>query len=261
MKLFIYNKFAKQLDLPGLVGPFESSDKLLEYVKYVPHDSSELELLEAQQASEKYPECYKTPANPEDHLEELSNIVQDRDDSFGEWLSEQHSDEQHFEMQDQFDKTSSISKARTLVRIAQSAVFKVERSAEAIELMQKALMSEFRQWDLYYAYKSQLKGLSRDIIEEHFAEHAEEEAEHIEVLQRYLVTSGIQPTKERHEIPKIDGSDIEKIIGLQYKFEVEAVRNYQELLEHLEDSDPLRIEVENILAKEMEHAQDLQLLF
>ena len=156
---------------------------------------------------------------------------------------------------------SKIAKARTAVRIAQALITEIERSDQVVELLQEALQAEFQQWDLYYAYKAELQGLEREPIADHFAEHAEEEAQHIDILQRYLITMGVQPTKDRRKIPILDNPSIEEIISLQYKFEMDAVRKYQEILRNLEDLDPLRIEIEDILATEMEHAQDLQLLF
>lgn len=133
---------------------------------------------------------------------------------------------------------------------------------DVVPLLQKALMSEFRQWDLYYAYKALLMGLSRDPIADHFAEHAEDEADHIDLLQRYIVGMGHKPTVKRLPIPDLESLAIEQIIALQLKFEKEAVKTYQEILQVLDDrpSSALKIDIENLLTKETEHAHDLQLL-
>jgi len=47
---------------------------------------------------------------------------------------------------------------------------------------------------------------------------------------------------------------------MQLKFELEAVDLYKKILGQLEDTSPLKLEIENILIKEQEHAHDLQLL-
>lgn len=154
----------------------------------------------------------------------------------------------------------AISKAQQSIRFAQSLSSKIVRSPETISLLQEALRAEFQQWDLYYAYKNELRGLSREPVADHFQEHADDEAEHIEILQRYLVSMGEQPTKTREPIPAIQ-SGIMHIVALQYKFEMKAVNTYRKILTKLEETDPLKIEIENILAKEQEHAQDLELLF
>jgi bacterioferritin (cytochrome b1) len=152
-----------------------------------------------------------------------------------------------------------ISQARATILTAQILLSDIKRVPEITELLQEALKAEFQQWDLYYAYKDELRGLSRDPIVDHFKEHADDEAEHISILQRYLVSMGVQPTKQRDTIPEIDALRPEAIIQLQLQFEVRAVETYRKLLSLLEETDPLKIEIENILAKEMEHAQDLEL--
>lgn len=132
---------------------------------------------------------------------------------------------------------------------------------EVLDLLQTALTAEFQQWDLYYAYKSQLRGMARDPVSDHFGDHAEEEASHIEILQRYIVGYGEQPTTTRELIPSLGANPtMEEIVKLQLHFEQKAVETYKQLLTLLEETDPLKIEVENILTQEQEHVHDLQLL-
>ena len=54
------------------------------------------------------------------------------------------------------------------VRLAQRALKHAQQlgsySSEVVDLLQKALRGEYQQWDLYYAYKDELSGLSRDNI-------------------------------------------------------------------------------------------------
>lgn len=134
-------------------------------------------------------------------------------------------------------------------------------SLNVVDLLQEALMMEFQQWDLYYGYKEEIRGLSREPIMEHFEEHAKDEANHIDLLQRYLVSMGVKPTKERHPIPHLEEVSSEKIIALQLKHELEAVEKYKQILNEMgEVNNPLKFEIEGILMKEQEHAQDLQLL-
>lgn len=149
--------------------------------------------------------------------------------------------------------------AKTLNKLARPELT-TNIGIEVLDLLQQALINEFQQWDLYYAYKGQLTGLSRDPLMAHFETHAGEEANHIEVLQRYIVGMGAIPTTERKRIPLIKDNSVEAIIELQLEFEVEAVEIYKKILKELnEDSAPLRIEIENILAVETEHMQDLQM--
>lgn len=132
---------------------------------------------------------------------------------------------------------------------------------EIIPFLQEALRGEYQQWDLYYSYKDKIKSLARDSIAKHFEEHAEDEADHIELLQRHIMALGADPTLDRHPIPKLDTFDASAIIELQIKFEQKAVIFYQKILDLLgEDYTALRIDIENTLAKEQEHYHDLQFL-
>ena len=160
----------------------------------------------------------------------------------------------------------NTAKALKKIKTAQEAIsdLKVKLTQTddkpLLPLLQEALKAEFQQWDLYYAYKPMLKGLPRDPIADHFEEHAGDEAEHIDVLQRYIVGMGEVPTVDRRSIPILEEPTIEAIIAMQLKFELEAVDLYKKILGQLEDTSPLKLEIENILMKEMEHSQDLQLL-
>lgn len=130
-----------------------------------------------------------------------------------------------------------------------------------LDLLQEALMGEFRQWDLYYAYKESLLGLCSPSIAADFEENAGEEASHISTLQRYIVGMGERPTVKRHVIPELPkGSKIEQLVALQLKFEREAVELYGKIINKLGEDSPLKIELENILAKEQEHTHELQTL-
>jgi bacterioferritin len=161
------------------------------------------------------------------------------------------------EINKKYKKSNIVKKA--IVKLANPLTYPIGK--EVLNLLQEALKAEFMQWDLYYAYKSQLKGLSRDPIEEHFSDHAEEEASHIEVLQRFIVGMGENPTTERRPIPILKNNNIREIINLQLTYEIEAVELYKNILKLLTDeSYPLRIEIENILSQETEHMHDLQLL-
>ena len=138
----------------------------------------------------------------------------------------------------------------------------VEDNDESITtLLQIALTGEYQQWDLYTSYASRLKGLARSPIADEFKAHADEEQGHIEILQRYLVSLGEIPTLKRKPLPEMpEGASIKDIVGLQLKFENDAVNLYKKLLSILKDTDPLKIDIENIMSKEQEHVHDLELL-
>ena len=130
-----------------------------------------------------------------------------------------------------------------------------------VGLLQAALLGKYRQWDLYTAYASRLKGEARSPIAEEFKDHAEEELEHIEILQRYLVSMGVVPTLNRKHIPELqEDAPAKDIIELQLAFENEAVALYKKILGVLDAHDALTLDIETILTKEQEHVHDLELL-
>lgn len=130
-----------------------------------------------------------------------------------------------------------------------------------VTLLQIALTGEYQQWDLYVSYASRLKGRARNGIAEEFKEHAEEEEQHIEVLQRYIISMGANPTLQRRSLPELESeADIKDIVELQLKYEHEAVELYKKILAILPDNEPLKVDIENIMVKEQEHIHDLELM-
>lgn len=134
-----------------------------------------------------------------------------------------------------------------------------ETSSET--LLQMALVGEYQQWDLYVAYASRLKGLSRSPIADEFKSHAGEELGHIELLQRYLVSMGVNPTLQRKPSPELpQQATIKDIVQLQLKFEQDAVNLYKKILNVLPENEPLKLDIESVLIKEQEHVHDLELM-
>ena len=137
-----------------------------------------------------------------------------------------------------------------------------EQEADPIAtLLQVALIGEYQQWDLYTAYASRLKGAARSPVAEEFTAHADEEQGHIDLLQRYLVSMGVNPTLERKPVPELsEGATMKEIIDLQLRFERDAVSLYERILNVLPENEPLKLEIEGVLIKEQEHVHDLELL-
>ena len=128
-------------------------------------------------------------------------------------------------------------------------------------LLQMALVGEYQQWDLYTAYASRLKGTEREPVADHFKEHASDELGHIELLQRYLVALGQNPTLQRKPLPEMsDDATIEEIVRLQLQYEQDAVGLYKKILNFLPDNEPLKLDIEQVITKEQEHVHDLELL-
>lgn len=134
-----------------------------------------------------------------------------------------------------------------------------------IDSLQDALQNEFRQVNLYETYKGLLIGLNAEKVIKHFDEHIEEEKVHIEGLQKYISAAGFVPVVNLKDIPQLKDPTLEKIIALQVLFEKKAVENYKSMIAELEEKldgriSGLKITLEEYLAKEIEHEQDMILL-
>lgn len=132
-----------------------------------------------------------------------------------------------------------------------------------IELLQEALAGEFQQWSMYYLYKGLLGGDAKDTLKEHFEEHADDEAGHIDVLIRHLRNLGAMPATDHPKIPDLNDLSWESIVRLQLEFEEKAVNLYERILAEIENCqdlklEALKIDLEDILSSEKEHAHDWQ---
>lgn len=137
-------------------------------------------------------------------------------------------------------------------------------NSEIKNMIVDLLKGEYQQWDLYYTYAEQLKGLGRGAAAGEFIDHADEEAEHIESLTKYLFNSfDAKPEDfvDRLEI-EIVSQNNNDIINLMIKYEKLAVDKYKNAIKKCEEigEEALRIELENILVKEQEHVNDLEAL-
>lgn len=134
-------------------------------------------------------------------------------------------------------------------------------SPQIIELLNKLLLTEFLQRDVYETYSYYLFGLCSSGLQEHLEEHRKQEDEHIRVLQRYLMGLGAEPLLKRTSIPSID-PPITNILMKDLELEREALKYYSDAVVLLEQSKSseyiaLRVDLENILVQEQEHVHDL----
>ena len=131
---------------------------------------------------------------------------------------------------------------------------------EVLEILQDLLKKECLQRDLYQAYDYLLFGPEAVGVKEHLQEHQAEEMEHIGILQRYIVGMGGIPTIERLQIPDI-ATNLTYIMAFDLEREQAAVSDYSSFIMALENNQEfvsLKVEIENILIQEQEHAHDLQ---
>ena len=108
------------------------------------------------------------------------------------------------------------------------------------------------------------QGMSSESVKAEFLEHAEEEQEHADQLAERIVQLGGEPNfspdgmLSRSHSEYIEGKSLEEMIREDLIAERIAIDSYRDMIDYLKDFDPTtRRLLEDILAKEEEHAEDL----
>lgn len=132
---------------------------------------------------------------------------------------------------------------------------------DLIETIQDLLLEEYLQRDVYENYRYLLFGPDGIGVKEHLEEHMLEEMEHIDILQRYLVSLGGIPSTDRKKIPVPEEYSLDGLMKLNLELENNAVEKYSLIINGLSEIPEhiaIRIDLENILVQEQEHVHDLE---
>jgi len=119
---------------------------------------------------------------------------------------------------------------------------------------------------LRYTYHSiAAMGIHSDAVKEEFAEHAKDEAEHADMIGERINQLGGKPNLNPDGLPSrsatqyVEGSTLESMIKENLVAERIAIETYREMIRYFSNHDPTtRRMLETILAKEEEHANDMQ---
>ena len=108
------------------------------------------------------------------------------------------------------------------------------------------------------------QGMSSESVKTEFLQHANEEQEHADQLAERIVQLGGEPNfspdgmLSRSHSEYIEGKTLEEMIREDLIAERIAIDSYRDMIDYLKDFDPTtRRLLEEILAKEEEHAEDL----
>lgn len=138
---------------------------------------------------------------------------------------------------------------------------------ELIDLLNAAFADEWLAYYQYWIGAQVIRGPARSAVEAELIEHAEEELEHAGMLAERIVQLGGTPlltpqawydeTNCGYETPKDDF--VKEILKQNIEGEQCAIDVYQELLDTIEDADPVTYHiVGEILEDEVEHEEDLE---
>src|SRR5579859_1577533 len=133
-----------------------------------------------------------------------------------------------------------------------------------IRLLNEALATEIVCVLRYKRHYFMAKGINADSVAQEFAEHAAEEQQHADQIAQRIVQLGGEPDfspqglAARSHAEYVEGDSLLDMIKEDLVAERIAIDSYREMIEYLgkNDSTSRRL-MEEILAKEEEHADDL----
>jgi bacterioferritin len=155
---------------------------------------------------------------------------------------------------------------RAREHIAQGAVtpgYSADRGV-VLKLLNEALATEIVCVLRYKRHYYMAKGIHAEGVAAEFLEHANDEQGHADQIAQRIVQLGGEPDlspdglSSRSHAEYVEGDTLEEMIREDLIAERIAIDSYREIITYLGDNDPTsRRLMEEILAKEEEHADDL----
>jgi bacterioferritin len=146
---------------------------------------------------------------------------------------------------------------------AVTEAYKADRET-VLRLLNEALATEIVCVLRYKRHQFTAKGLSAQSVAEEFAEHAGEEQQHADSIAQRIVELGGEPNfspeglSSRSHSEYVEGETLTDMIKEDLVAERIAIESYSEIIRFLGDNDSTsRRLMEEILAKEEEHAEDM----
>ena len=155
---------------------------------------------------------------------------------------------------------------RAREHIAQGAVtpgYHADRDV-VLKLLNEALATEIICTLRYKRHYFMAKGIHAEGVASEFLEHANEEQQHADLIAARITQLGGEPDfspeglSTRSHAEYVEGENLESMIREDLVAERIAIDSYREMVAYLGENDPTtRRLMEEILAKEEEHADDL----
>jgi bacterioferritin len=141
--------------------------------------------------------------------------------------------------------------------------YKADRDT-VLRLLNEALATEIVCVLRYKRHQFMAHGLSAQSVADEFAEHASEEQEHAGKIAKRITELGGEPNFSpdgiltRSHSEYVEGEKLTEMIKEDLVAERIAIESYSEIIRYLGENDPTsRRLMEEILAKEEEHAEDM----
>jgi bacterioferritin len=133
-----------------------------------------------------------------------------------------------------------------------------------VKVLNQALATEIVCVLRYKRHQFMAKGLSAQSVADEFAEHAREEQTHADSIAQRITELGGEPDfnpeglAARSHSEYVAGDSLTNMIKEDLVAERVAIESYSEIIRYLGENDPTsRRMMEEILAKEEEHAEDM----
>jgi bacterioferritin len=133
-----------------------------------------------------------------------------------------------------------------------------------VKVLNQALATEIVCVLRYKRHQFMAKGLSAQSVADEFAEHAREEQTHADSIAQRIAELGGEPDfnpeglAARSHSEYVAGDSLTSMIKEDLVAERVAIESYSEIIRYLGENDPTsRRMMEEILAKEEEHAEDM----
>ena len=144
--------------------------------------------------------------------------------------------------------------------------YKGDRKA-VIQVLNEALATELVCVLRYKRHYYMASGIHSQAVSEEFLEHAQEEQEHADMIAERITQLDGDPDFNPETLPSrshsqyIEGNSLVEMIREDLVAERIAIESYSEIIRYLGNNDPTsRRIMEEILAKEEEHAEDMKTL-
>lgn len=136
--------------------------------------------------------------------------------------------------------------------------------AAVVEVLNSALATEIICVLRYKRHYFMAQGIASESVKSEFLQHAAEEQEHADRICERIVQLGGEPDlnpegmSTRSHSQYVEGKDLVEMIREDLVAERIAIDSYREIVQWLGEKDPTtRRVMEEVLAKEEEHAEDL----
>jgi bacterioferritin len=138
------------------------------------------------------------------------------------------------------------------------------RVEESIAILNQAVATEIVCVLRYKFHAVAAAGLASEAVKEEFAQHANEEEQHLDLLTERINQLGGKPNLNPEGVASraaseyVEGDNLVEMIEEDLVAERVAIETYRDMVRHFGDNDPTtRVILERILAQEEEHANDM----